>query len=326
MSRAAEPAPASAIAPASAPERGEAREGAPARSSAGAGRPVTRSRALLLALGPVLLWGVSFPVSRVAVREIAPVALATVRFALATAILWPLARRRGLRLEPADRLAMLGIGLLGATLYFVFENYGLLLTTASHASLIVATVPLGSAAVEAFQRRRLPRPLALAGMAVAVAGVVVIVRPDGAGWLSVLGDLLVLGAMISWVAYTFLARRMMARYPALLVTARIMAVGTATLLPLAIAEAFFLPPRLPSAGAVGAVVYLGLLCSAAAYLMWNVAFPALGVSVANNLLNLIPLVSVLTAVAALGEPFTAGIAVGGALILAGVFVVERTGV
>ncbi len=48
-------------------------------------------------------------------------------------------------------------------------------------------------------------------------------------------------------------------------------------------------------------------------------------SAANNLLNVIPLISVLTGVLALGEPWTASIALGGALILAGVFAVERSG-
>ncbi|HVO20435.1 MAG TPA: DMT family transporter [Anaeromyxobacter sp.] len=297
----------------------------PPPALAGAGRPST-ARALALATVTVILWGVSFPVSRVAVREISPLALATARFAIAAALLVPAARRRGFSLARADLPAVLLLGLLGVTLYFALENYGLVFTTASHASLIVATVPLGSAAVEAFRRRRAPRPLSVAGMAVAILGVALIVRPEGADGRGLLGDLLVLGAMAAWVAYTFLARDLMARYPALLVTASTMAAGAATLLPLAAGEAFFRPLHAPSPAAWFALAYLGLLCSALAYLFWNVALPVLGVPVANNLLNVIPLVSVLTGVLALGEPFTLPIAVGGALVLLGVVVVERTGV
>jgi len=94
---------------------------------------------------------------------------------------------------------------------------------------------------------------------------------------------------------------------------------------MALVEACFLPLHLPSPAAWGAVAYLGVLCSAVAYLLWNLALPVLGVSVANNLLNVVPLVSVLTGVLALGEPWNATIALGGALIVAGVLVVERTG-
>lgn len=299
-------------------------DGASALSPPHAAR-ITPARALTLAAVAVVLWGVSFPVSRVAVREIPPLALAAGRFAVAAALLWPAARHRGLSLPRRDLPAVILLGLLGVTVYFAFENYGLVFTTASHASLIVATVPLGSAAVEAFRRRRMPRALPVAGMAIAVLGVAVIVRPDGAGARSVLGDLLVLGAMAAWVAYTFLVRDLMARTPALLVTAATMAAGAATLLPLAVVESFFLPLRAPSPAAWAALLYLGLLCSAAAYLLWNLVLPVLGVSVANNMLNCIPLVSVLTGVLALGEPWNASIAVGGALILAGVVIVERTG-
>ena len=230
---------------------------------------------------------------------------------LAAALLWPAARRRGLQLERADLPAVSLLGLFGVTLYFALENYGLVFTTASHASLIVATVPLGSAAVEAVRRRRMPTALSIAGMVIAAAGVVVIVRPDGSTARSLLGDLLVLGAMAAWVAYTFLARDVMTRYPALLVTAATMAAGAALLLPLAAVESFLVPLRAPSLGAWAALAYLGLLCSAAAYLLWNLSLPVLGVSVANNLLNVIPLVSVLIGVVALHEPWTASIALGG---------------
>jgi drug/metabolite transporter (DMT)-like permease len=170
----------------------------------------------------------------------------------------------------------------------------------------------------------MPRPLTIAGMITAAAGVVVIVRPDGSTARSLLGDLLVLGAMAAWVAYTFLVKELMSRTPALLVTAATMAGGAALLLPLAAIEAFLVPLRAPSAGAWASLAYLGLLCSAAAYLLWNLALPALGVSVANNLLNVIPLVSVLTGVLALGEPWTESIALGGVLILVGVVAVERS--
>jgi drug/metabolite transporter (DMT)-like permease len=234
-------------------------------------------------------------------------------------------RRSGVALARADRLPVFVAGLLGVTVYFALENYGLLFTTASHASLIVAAVPLLSAAVEAIRRRRMPRTLPIAGMAIGVAGVALIVRPDPGGGASLLGDVLVMGAMAAWVGYTFIVRDLMARYPALLLTAATMVVGAATLLPLALVEARFAPLRAPSPWAWGALAYLGVLCSAAGYLLWNLALPVLGVSVANNLLNVIPVVSVLTAVLALGEPWTATIALGGSLVLLGVVVVERTG-
>lgn len=216
----------------------------------GASRAARPARALVFALVVVVLWGVSFPVSRIAVRELGPLALVTLRFALATLVLWLAARSRGLRLERSEWPAVVGLGLLGVTFHFAFEDYGLVFTTASHASLVVATIPMVSAAAEAVRGRRWPRPLPIAGMAMAAAGVALIVRPEGAGSRGLFGDLLVFGAMACWVAYTFLARGLMARHPALLVTAATMAVGAATLLPLAAVEALFLPLRAPRIHAV----------------------------------------------------------------------------
>ena len=296
-----------------------------APASATGPRPIGRGRALAFAGAVVLLWGVSFPVSRVALRELPPLALATGRFLLATALLWPAARRRGLRLERGDVPTVWLLGLLGVALYFAFENYGLVFTTASHASLIVATIAPASAAVEALRRRVPPRPLVVAGMLLAAAGVAIIVRPEEGGGGSLLGDLLVLGAMACWVGYTFRARALMARASPLLVTAATMGAGAAILAPMALVEAWFTPLHLPSLAAWGALAYLGALCSAAAYLLWNLALPVLGVPVTNNFLNAVPLVAVTTGVLFLGEPLTAALALGGALVLIGVMVVERAG-
>ncbi len=128
--------------------------------------------ALLLALFAVLVWGVSFAVTRLAVQEIPPMALALLRFALASLFLWPWAARATKRVTvaAADRLPILGLGLSGVTFYFAFENFGLRHTTASHAALIVAVIPLGTELVAAARQRRRPSSRVLAGLLLALAG------------------------------------------------------------------------------------------------------------------------------------------------------------
>ncbi len=97
-----------------------------------------------------------------------------------------------------------------------------------------------------------------------------------------------------------------------------MVTGTLTLLPLALVEVAWLPLALPSAGAWAGVVFLGIFCSALAYLAWNRAIPALGVTTVNSLLYGIPLVGVLSGVLALGEPLTLQVGLGVLLIPGGV--------
>ena len=291
------------------------------------GRPPRQRFALHLAAAcfVILLWGMSFAVTRVAVREVPPSALAFLRFALASLLLWPPVRRRcrGERLAPADRLKALGLGFTGVTLYFAFENWGLVYTTASHGALIVATIPLATALLDAWGRRARPAATLLAGLLLSLAGVALVVGPSR-GAATLLGDGLMFGAVCSWVAYTFLARHLTGRYSPLLVTQAAMVVGTLTLAPLAALELWLRPVAgPPSPAAWSGVAFLGIFCSALGYLLWNAAIPALGVTLSSNLINGIPLVGVLTGVVALGEPFSAATAAGGALVVGGVVLASR---
>ncbi len=258
---------------------------------------------LLPALFAILVWGASFAVTRAAVREIPPMALAFLRFALAAAVLWPAARRTRIRIAATDRVAVFALGLFGVTFYFAFENFGLTRTTASHAALIVATIPLVTELAAAWRYRRRPAAKVIAGLLPALAGVALIFG-RGAGGASLEGDLLMLGAVACWVGYTLVADRLTGRYPGPYLTWRIMAVGAVTLLPAALAETAFLPFAIPSAPACLGVVFLGIVCSALAYLAWNQALPVLGVTRTSSLINLIPLVGVLTGILTLDEPFT----------------------
>ncbi|NOZ94173.1 MAG: DMT family transporter [Acidobacteria bacterium] len=285
-----------------------------------------RTTAWLLGAAVVLIWGVSFTATRVAVAEVPPLTAALLRFGLASLVLWPVVRRRWgtLRLERPDRKDGWLLGLSGVTLSFLFENVGLKFTTASHGALIVSTAPLATAMAEAVLHRRLPRPRVLAGFVAALAGVGLIVglsRGGGATWF---GDLMVLGTVCCWVVYSFLTRRLVGRYPTLVVTQVAMVTGTVLLFPLAGVELLVVPVGRPGVLQAAAIAYLGVLCSAVAYLWWNRAIAVLGVTATNSLVYGIPLVGVLAGIVLLGEPLTPIVLAGGALIVGGV-VVANTG-
>lgn len=279
-----------------------------------------RLTALVLAIAVVLIWGVSFAATRIAVQEIPPLTLAFLRFALASVILWPLVRHRWgtIRLARRDRRAGFLLGLTGVTLAFVFENLGLKYTTASHAALIVSITPLATTMTEAVLARRFPHLRTLGGLLAALAGVALIVGSSEAGAGSVVGDLLMLMTVWSWVAYSFLTQRLTRSYPTLVVTQTALVVGALTLSPLAATEVLVRGVELPSATTVVALLYLGVFCSAIAYLWWNRAIQVLGVTTTNSLIYGIPLVGVVAGVALLGEPLTWMVALGGLLIIGGV--------
>lgn len=273
---------------------------------------------LSMALFCVVAWGLSYAVIRASVQEIPPMSLAFSRFVLAAGLLWPFVRRRWQPIARQDRLPLLALGLTGVTIYFAFENYGLKYTTASHGALIIATIPLCTELVAALRRRESLAWQTMVASCVALAGVFVLVSPGQDPQASLLGDLLMFGAVGSWIWYSFLVEKTSGRYPNLQVTQLIMLIGLVTFLPGAAAEMLLSPYPWPSAAAWGGVVFLGVFCSAIAYHFWNQAIPALGVTVTCNLLYALPLVGVAGGIILLDEPLTAGVGLGAVLIIGGV--------
>ncbi len=267
----------------------------------------------------ILVWGLSFSVTRSAVQLIPPLTLASLRFFLAAALLWPLTRKEGMRLNPTDRKLIWLMALCGISLYFSFENYGLKMTTASHASLIIATIPLGTELVSAWRSRQWPKVTTWMGALLALGGVGLLVGSDD-GTASPAGDIVMFGAVVCWISYTFLVERASGRYPNLLVTRWIMLIGAVTLLPGAVVEMLFFGMPRPTPFAWMQVLFLGVVCSALAYDFYNRAVPALGPAVTNSAIYFIPLVGVIGGIVLLGEPVTSALFVGGALVLCGVLV------
>jgi drug/metabolite transporter (DMT)-like permease len=281
-----------------------------------------RWRGLAMALFCILVWGLSYPVTRASVQEIPPLTLAFGRFFLAACLVWPLTRRFPKRIARQDRIDVWSLGVAGATLYFGFENYGLKYTTASHGALIIATIPLLTEMVAAIRRGRRPPLRVFFGSFAALSGVAVLVGPgeDGA---SLLGDLLMFGAVAAWVGYSFLIERLAGRYPNLQLTQNILAIGAVSFFPGALAELFLNPIPWPSLDAWGGMVFLGVFCSALGYHFWNQAIPVLGVTATTNLLYILPLIGVAGGILILDEPLSAGVLVGGMMVLGGVCLASR---
>jgi drug/metabolite transporter (DMT)-like permease len=272
---------------------------------------------ILYILFCILVWGLSFAVTRSAVQQIPPLTLASLRFFLAAALLWPLTRKVTIRLKPEDRKLIWALTLSGISFYFAFENIGLKLTTASHASLIIATIPLGTELVSAWRSRQWPKATTWLGALLALSGVGLLVgKSDGTASLA--GDIMMFGAVACWITYTFLVQHVSGRYANLLVTRWIMLLGAVTLLPGAVVETFLYGIPRPTASAWIQVVFLGIVCSALAYDFYNRAVPALGPAAANSSIYFIPLVGVVGGIVLLGEPVTPALFWAGALIFCGV--------
>lgn len=287
--------------------------------------PSKRVTALLAVWGTVLFWGLSFVSSKTVLNAgVPPMTMVAIRFLIATVVLNLFVRKfdPGARLKKQDILPLAASGLFGVTIYFFFEARGIKLTSASHASLIIATIPIFTVIAEAIFFRTRISLAAAAGIVLSVAGVVLLVRRAGEPFLSgsLVGDLFMFGACLSWVVYILLSKNLHKRMSEIAITAYQSLFGTIFLLPLALLERGQWVPISLAAGLN--LAYLALFCSALSNFLYVYALSRLGPIVISPYVNLIPVVSVLGGVFLLGESLAWGQIVGGALILAGVLIVN----
>jgi drug/metabolite transporter (DMT)-like permease len=278
-----------------------------------------RRTAALYGLAIALLWGISFLSIKVALREVPPMTMAAARFLMAAAALPLLAGWRGISLRVAPRdLPLLAVGgFVGVTLYFLGENNGVALLSASLSSIIIGTIPVITVLAErAFLGTRLGFRTYL-GAVLSCLGVAVIVLKPEAGGNSITGYLYMGLATVAWVVYSFLTRPLAGRYGRLCISFWQILFGFITSLPFALAEA---PQwQAPSLSAVLNLVYLGLFCTALGYWLYIAALELLGPGRASLYLNLIPVVSVVASYFILGERLGLFQTVGGTAAVAGVY-------
>jgi drug/metabolite transporter (DMT)-like permease len=277
---------------------------------------------LLAITSAAVIWGLSFLSIKVSVAVIPPMTLALLRFLMASAILAVMLKvlEPGARMRKKDLPALVAAGLTGITVYFFFENNGVKLTTASVASIIVATIPIMSILADyIFFRSPLP-PYKIICVAMSVVGVYMVVGanitgPGGRGNLA--GNLLMIGAAVSWVAYSIVTRPLGKRYSQLAIVTYQTVFGTCSLIPLALLE---MGSWQPVSGTVMLnVAYLGLFCSALGYYLYVYAMKKLGMGVVSMFINLVPVVTVVSSYFILGETISLVQTAGGTLILVSVY-------
>lgn len=274
--------------------------------------------AQLMGLATALLWGLSFLSIKVTLGVLSPMALGFARFVIAVAVLplIALAMRESLRVKLRDLPLLAAGGLVGVTLYFLCENNGVKLLSASESSLVIGVIPVATMLAErVFLKTRLG-PKAYIGALLSFAGVGLIAARSPGAVSSPLGFVYMAGAALSWVAYSFLTRPLSARYGRISVTFWQSLAGLAGFVPFMIAER----PSFASlsANVVLNVVYLGVFCSAVGYWFYVTSLDVLGPGPSSTYINLIPVVSVVAAFFLLGDRLQALQLVGGAAAVLGV--------
>ena len=275
-----------------------------------------------------LLWGANFSVMKAALDELDPLAFNALRFPLAALALLVIVHWRGRKLlppSPKEWWRVAALGLVGHLAYQLFFLFGIELTLAGNASLLIATTPVWVVLLSVLFRKERFSPLILVGATVALVGTAVLILGvgDAGSGGSRKGDLLVLVSALMWAFYTVFARRLIKRHGALEVTAWTLWIGAPALFLAGVPSLLATDWGAVSAGSWLGVVYAGVLAVSVCYFLWYRGVQRLGQSRTAIYANFVPVCALLVAWAWLDEVPGELQLTGAVIIFAGIAVAAK---
>jgi len=277
----------------------------------------------------ICFWGVSFVATKVVVMVFPPFFAAVLRFFIAWVFLRLFTKTRAY----GKRKDLVFAGLWGVTLYFVFENLGMVFTLPTNAVLIISLVPLLNLLyLSICQKQRLTVPQVI-GAIIAFAGVCVVFLNGNINLkLNPIGDLLIFASAISWVFYTHYILRIEREKPSedsdpLAVTRSLTGWGLLFLIPFSGFEYLFGRARW-SLDALGWPFFAGLLflsicCSSIGYYLWNMAIRHLGPRYTTNALYVMPIITGIAEAVILRSIPNRYTLIGAFFVLLGLYISEQ---
>lgn len=257
---------------------------------------------------------------------LAPGALFALRFAVVLLVLLAMvaATPAAYRLPRERRLTVLALGFIAVPVNVGCFFEGAARAPASHAALGYALTPAFVFLIERFRGRAEGGPIRIAGLALSLAGVLVMVARRGAlSGPEPLGDLLLLAAAASWALYTVMSRPLVAEIgsrPAMVLS---LLAGSILALPASIPILLGLDLRAVPLHAWADVGYVAIVTTVIAYSLWLYALRRLDPTQVAVFTNLQPVATAALSLWLLREPLTPAFVVATTLVLAGVTLVQR---
>jgi len=274
----------------------------------------TPNRTALLSLAAAgALWGLTVPLSKLALTWLGPGWLTVARFTAAAPLL-ALVGRRGLREALTPRVAALGA--LGFGAVIVLQNAGIERTSVSHAAVIVGAVPVLVALIASGLGQAGPGPISWAGYGLALAGVALVAGSVGGG-ATLVGDLLVLGSVVLSSIFTVLEPRVLSGRDEAAVVAVQFGAGALVALPVAMFMGG--APGAP-AGSAPVIALVALAVAGTLLPFWLFAFGQARVpaQLAGAFVNLEPVVGAAIGWLAFSNPAGSWQIAGAVAVLAGI--------
>ncbi len=286
-------------------------------------------------LGAVMIWGINFTMVKIALRDFSPTAFNGLRFTLATGVmltfLWSRTRAPGshesMNAARHDWPLIIGLGLLGHTLYQMLFINGMALSTPANGSLLLATSPIWVAMLGYMLHIERISRVTWIGILLSFCGIAVLILGGGGrvalGGPTTIGDLLLLACAVVWALHTTGSKPLLGRYSPLKLTALTMLAGTVPLVIISIPALLHQDWAAVTPVGWGALLFSSLLSVVVGYLIWYTSVQRVGNARTAVYSNLIPVFAILFAWVVLGATLTPLQLLGGAVVLAGLILTRR---
>jgi drug/metabolite transporter (DMT)-like permease len=284
------------------------------------------------ALWAVIFWGFSFIATKVALKEMNPFTLLTLRFGMGGFLLLLVQLQKDRRFLKAfsftDWLLIIFLAIVGISGHTLLQAFGLLYTTAIHTGWIVAIMPIFITIAARFYLGEAITLRKIGGIALGVLGVFLVISKGIFSFSifcfgSTFGDFLVLISGLTWTAFTVGGRGFLSRFSPLAAITPMMIVGCLITFPFTwLKWEWNLLFHLSTAAWLG-ILFLAVFCSGLAYLFWYSALEKKDSSIVGIYLYLEPLVTLSGAYFLLNEEIQWITLMGGGMILLGVYLATR---
>lgn len=288
----------------------------------------------LAALITVLCWGCSFISSKILMdgAGMTPVEVFVYRFSIAYLLILAFTLKSLKSRSWKDEIQFALCGVCSGTLYFLMENYALMYTSTGNVSLLSSISPIFVAILLAIIFKTRMRKGEIIGSAVAFAGVALVIFSEsiskGLGIkINPLGDLLSISCALSWAIYSIAVKNLIPYYTSLFITRKLFFYGLLTSIPLLLVQPeplhlgilfnFEEPHFMMN------LLFLAVMCSSMAYLLWNESMKIIGPLATNNYIYLQPPVTMLAGCWLLGETIYPFGYIGCGLVLAGLVIADK---
>jgi drug/metabolite transporter (DMT)-like permease len=278
------------------------------------------------------LWACSYVAAKFALRDVSVNTMNALRMVISALVLLPflIAWRKDLNLTRRDLPQLALLAAIGFVINKILEYGGLSLTTASDVALLITSESIFTAALSWLVLRERFKPLTGAALLLGLAGVYLIVErsvipniPSGGGALRIVGDLMVVLALVFESFYTIRGKALLIKHPPLLITAVAIVGSTIFWIPLAGVDIVlhgWHPPGLVAWFGIG---WLAIMSTVIAYLAWFKGLAKIDGSAAASTLFIQPLLGTTLAILLLGDQLLPTTVAGGIMIIASVYLISR---